>query len=137
MSLALFDILEGRFGGTIPVESVSEDEHRTYSIVGNLERLFNTRQGGVPHLPDYGLPDLATIHREAPESIETLRVRLREVVMAYEPRLTRVRVETDAVDPFQMRTTFLISGEVRPGQRIQMETVFGSQEAPRVRPAHT
>lgn len=135
MALALFDILEGRFGGDIPVESVSEDEHRVYSIVGNLQRLFNTRQGAVPHLPNYGLPDLASIQREAPLSVDALRVRLREAVMAYEPRLAHVRVETEAVDVFQMRTTFIISGEVRPGQRIRMETVFESQEAARVQPA--
>ena len=63
--LALFDVLEGRFGGGAPVESVPSDEHLLHSIVGNLERLFNTRQGSLPHLPDYGLPDLATIQRES------------------------------------------------------------------------
>lgn len=135
MHLALFDILEGRFGGTTPVESVPSDEHRMHSIVGNLSRLFNTRQGGVPHLPDYGLPDLATIQREAPASIEMLRSRLREAVMAYEPRLGRVRVETDSTDVFQMRTTFIISGEIAPGQRVRLETVFESQEVAHVRPA--
>ncbi len=137
MGLALFDILEGRFGGTTPVESVSSEDHAIYSIVGSLERLFNTRQGAVPHLPDYGLPDLATIHREAPTSIETLRIRLREAVLTYEPRLSRVRVETDGVDALEMRTTFIISGAVGPGERIQLETTFGSQEAAHVRPAST
>ncbi|MGB3543462.1 type VI secretion system baseplate subunit TssE [Rubrivirga sp.] len=135
MDLALFDILEGRFGGTIPVESVSRDEHRLQSVVGNLERLFNTRQGSVPHLPDYGLPDLASIQRDAPTSTEGLRVRLREAVIAYEPRLNRVRVETQGLDAQEMRTTFIISGEIAPGQRIRLETVFESQEAAHVRPA--
>lgn len=135
MSLALFDILEGRFGGTVPVESVPVEEHLVQSIVGNLQRLFNTRQGGVPHLLAYGLPDLATIHREAPTSIETLRKELRESVMKYEPRLTRVRVETEGVEVFKMRLTFIISGEVAPGKRVRFETVFGSQEATYVRPA--
>ncbi|GAB5537533.1 MAG: hypothetical protein Rubg2KO_37820 [Rubricoccaceae bacterium] len=135
MGLALFDVLEGRFGGTTPVESVSSEDHAIHSIVGSLERLFNTRQGAVPHLPDYGLPDLATIHREAPTSIESLRIRLREAVLTYEPRLKRVRVETEGVDVYEMRTTFIISGEVGPGRRIQLETTFGSQEAAYVRPA--
>ncbi len=137
MSLALFDILEGRFGGIIPVESVSSDEYRVQSIVGNLQRLFNTRQGAVPHLQDYGLPDLATIQRESAASLEALRKELRTSVMAYEPRLARVRVETGEVEVFEMRVTFIISGEVAPGQRIRLETVFGSQEAAHVRPAST
>ncbi len=135
VDLALFDILEGRFGGGTPVESVSQDEWRLHSIVGNLERMFNTRQGAVPHLPEYGLPDLASIQREAPTSLEGLRVRLREVVIAYEPRLNRVRVEMDGLDAVHMRTTFIISGEIAPGQRIRLETVFESQEAAHVRPA--
>lgn len=135
MRLALFDILEGRFGGTTPVESVASEDYAVYSIVGSLERLFNTRQGAVPHLPEYGLPDLATIHREAPTSIESLRVKLREAVLTYEPRLKHVRVVAEGVDVFEMRTTFLISGEVGPGRRIQLQTTFGSQEAAHVEPA--
>lgn len=135
--LALFDVLEGRFGGGAPVESVPSGEQLLHSIVGNLERLFNTRQGAVPHLPYYGLPDLATIQRESTASLEALRKEIRTVVMAYEPRLARVRVETSDVNIFKMRITFLISGEVRPGERIRLETVFGSQEAAHVRPAAT
>ena len=78
---------------------------------------------------------LATIHREAPTSIESLRIRLREAVLTYEPRLKRVRVETEGVDVYEMRTTFIIRGEVGRGRRIQLETTFGSQEAALVRPA--
>ena len=135
MRLALFDVLEGRFGGETLVESVSPDEYRVQSIVGNLQRLFNTRQGAVPHLPAYGLPDLASVQRSAPSSLEALRKELRAAVMAYEPRLAQVRVETGEVDIYRMRVTFIISGEVAPGQRIRLETVFGSQEAPQVQPA--
>ena len=135
MSLALFDVLEGRFGGTVSVASVSPDEYRIHSIVGNLQRLFNTRRGGVPHLPAYGLPDLASIQREAPNSLEGLRKDLRETVMTYEPRLAHVRVDTGDMDVHRMRVTFIISGEVSPGQRIRLETVFGSQEAAQVHPA--
>lgn len=135
MSLALFDILEGQFGGTVSVASVSPGEYRVHSIVGNLQRLFNTRRGAVPHLPEYGLPDLASIQREAPNSLEGLRKDLRATVMAYEPRLKHVRVDTGDMDVHRMRVTFIISGEVAPGQRIRLETVFGSQEAAQVHPA--
>lgn len=135
MNLALFDILEGRFGGVTPVESVPDDEHRVYSIVGNLQRLLNTRQGAVPHMPRYGLPDLASLQRDAPVSYETLRREIREAVRAYEPRLDNVRVEPTDVDPYKMRVTFLISGDVAPGQRVHFETVFGSQEPTAVRRA--
>lgn len=131
--LALFDVLEGRFGGVTPVESVSPDEHRVHSIVGNLQRLLNTRQGSVPHLPGYGLPDLSSIQREAPDSFDTLRKAIRTAVIDYEPRLTGVRVEPREIEPYKMRVTFVISGEVEPGRRIRLETTFGSQELTDVR----
>ena len=135
--LALFDVLEGRFGGVIPVDTVSESEHRVHSIVGNLQRLLNTRQGAVSHMPTYGLPDLSSIHRDAPDSFEVLRKAIRQAVLDYEPRLHRVRVEPRAVDPYMMRVTFIISGEVERGRRIRLETTFGSQELTDVRPAGT
>ena len=133
--LALFDVLEGRFGGVTPVASVSPEEHRVHSIVGNLRRLLNTRQGSVPHLPGYGLPDLSTIQREAPDSLDLLRRSVRQAVLDYEPRLAHVRVEPRDVDPFKMRVTFVISGEVEPGRRVRLETTFGSQELTDVRQA--
>ena len=133
--LALFDVLEGRFGSGPPIDAVSRDEQRVHSIVGNLQRLLNTRQGSVAHLPDYGLPDLSTIHRQAPDSFDLLRKAIRAAVMAYEPRLAHVRVEPQTVDPFKMRLQFVISGEVAPGRRIRLATTFGSQELTEVRPA--
>ncbi|MAQ94415.1 hypothetical protein B1759_08800 [Rubrivirga sp. SAORIC476] len=130
--LALFDVLESRFGGVTPVASVSPDEHRVHSIVGNLQRLLNTRQGSVPHLPDYGLPDLSSIRRDG--TYDILRKAIRQAVMDYEPRLAHVRVEPRDADPYKMRVTFVISGEVEPGHRIRLETTFGSQEKTAVRP---
>ncbi len=130
--LALFDVLEGRFGGTTPVATVSQDEHRTFSIVGNLRRLLNTRQGSVPHLPGYGLPDLSTIRRDG--DYDGLRQAIRQAVIDYEPRLAHVRVEPTEADPYTMRVTFVISGDVEQGRRIRLETTFGSQELTAVHP---
>lgn len=134
MSLALFDILEGRFGGVTPVESVPSEEHLVQSIVGNLQRLLNTRQGSVPHLPLYGLPDLVSAQKDTAASTETLRLQVRAAVMAYEPRLSRVRVEAGEADAHDMRVSFIISGVVPTGEWVQLETIFGSQERTDVRP---
>ena len=134
MRLALFDILEGRFGGVTPVESVPSEEHLVQSIVGNLQRLLNMRQGSVPHLPAYGLPDLMSAHTDTSASTETLRLQVRTAVMDYEPRLARVRVETGEADAYDMRVSFIISGVVPTGERVQFETIFGSQERTDVRP---
>ena len=131
--LALFDVLEGRFGGAMPVHAVAPDEHRARSIIGNLQRLLNARQGSSEHLPGYGLPDLATVHREAPDSFERLGRAIKLAVETYEPRLKRVFVERVSGDAGRMRATFVVSGEIEPGRRVRFETTFGSQEAADVR----
>ena len=131
--LALFDVLESRFGGTTPVAAVSPDAYRARSIAGNLQRLLNARQGSVPHLPGYGLPDLATIHREAPDSFERLARAVKQAVETYEPRLQRVFVERVDRGMGRMRATFVVSGETEPGRRVRFETTFGSQEGADVR----
>jgi type VI secretion system protein len=131
--LALFDVLEGRFGGGAPVSAVSQDAYRSHSIVGNLQRLLNARQGSAEHLPGYGLPDLATIHREAPDSFERLGRAIKLAVETYEPRLKRVFVERADGGMGRMRATFVVSGEIEPGRRVRFQTTFGSQEGADVR----
>ncbi|WP_412068638.1 type VI secretion system baseplate subunit TssE [Rubrivirga sp. IMCC43871] len=133
--LALFDVLEGRFGGRVPVETVSEEDRRVHSVVGHLQRLLNTRQGSVPHIPDYGLPDPAEARRRGDDALDQLRKAVRDAIVTYEPRLARVRVEAKATDAAAMRTTFVITGEVERGRRVRLETTFGSQEPTAVRPA--
>jgi type VI secretion system protein len=103
--------------------------------MSNLNRLFNTRQGSVGHLPDYGLPDITSVYREAPESIDMLRRAIKDVVQKYEPRLRRVHVERQETNDYAMRLIFIVSAELLNGERVQFETTFRSQESARVTPA--
>jgi type VI secretion system protein len=88
-------------------------------------------------LPDYGLPDIMTIYRDAPHSIEQLRRALKEAIRKYEPRLQRVRVEQVDVDKFEMRLVFIVSAYLENGQRVKFKTTFESQESARVQPLGT
>jgi type VI secretion system protein len=135
METGLIDILLGQF---LDGQAVS-DEHpaqwKLRSIVDNLSRLFNTRRGSVAHLPDYGLPDISQVYRDLPYSIEGLRGAIKQVVEKYEPRLRRIRVEqqqqgTEA--SFDMRVTFLVSGELQQGQKVQFQTTFKSNDVAEV-----
>lgn len=131
MRPALYDVLEGRFGAGPPMEAVPASERALHSVIANLQRLFNTRQGAVEHLPDYGLPDLTTVYRDAPDSFDRLRRALREAVERYEPRLRRVHVEP--AEQAAMRLSFIVSGELERGRRIRLQTTFISQEPTVVR----
>ena len=137
MRPTLFDVLDGSAESltrrATPGAPLSESG-LAESIARNLRRLFNTRQGTVFHLPDYGLPDPSTILRDAPDSVEVLRDALREVVRRYEPRLDRVHVQVQEIDPYRMELGFSVSGETAPGRRLRFDTTFGSQTAVTVHP---
>lgn len=131
---SLYDVLTGRFVGDRPFDSVSPDRHLKLSVLSNLNRLFNSRQGSIQHLPDYGLPDIMTVYRDAPRSADTLRRAIRETIKKYEPRLRRVHVKRKETDVYEMRLVFIVNAELKTGERVQFETTFESQDSARVTP---
>lgn len=135
MEASIFDVLSGGFIDGRSLSSVSEDRHHFLSVMSNLNRLFNTRQGSVKHLPGYGLPDISSVYREAPRSIDGLRRAIKESVQKYEPRLRRVHVKHKETDTYDMRLVFILTAELKDGERVQFETTFESQETAHVQPA--
>lgn len=134
MEASLYDVLTGGFVDDRPLSSVSSNRHRKLSVMSNLNRLFNTRQGSIQHLPEYGLPDIMTIYRDAPRSADELRRAIQKAIRTYEPRLRRVRVEHRETDEYTMRLIFIVSAELMNGEQVQFETTFGSQESAQVQP---
>jgi type VI secretion system protein len=136
MEAGLLDVLLGHFldGQAVPDEVPAHQRLR--SIIDNLNRLVNTRRGSVSHLPDYGLPDISQVYRELPYSIDGLRTAIKHVVEKYEPRLRRVKVEQQQTreGEYEMRVSFIVTGELREGQRVQFQTTFRSNELAEVRP---
>lgn len=134
MQAGLYDMLRGRFYDGTPIEAASERRQRVLSVLSNLNRLLNTRQGSIAHLPDYGLPEPATIYRDAEYPIEELRKDVKEVVEKYEPRLRRVHIERHRNGDNQMRLSFLISAELESGERVRFRTVFATSDLVEVSP---
>lgn len=134
MEASILDVLRGTFTNDRPVASVPEDRHLIWSVVSNLNRLFNTRRGAVGHLPDYGLPDMLTVYRDAPRTADELRRAVKESIEAYEPRLRRVRVRHRETDEHSMRLVFLVRAELMNGEQVRFETTFESQKSARVEP---
>ncbi len=134
MQASLYDVLSGRFADGRRVDEIHEAYHRVPSILGNLERLFNTRRGSIRHLPDYGLPDITEIYRDIPDSVEKLREALLKAVQRYEPRLRRIRIKAQPIDPYAMRLEFLLSAELVDRTPVRFQTTFSSIEAAHVMP---
>ncbi len=134
MQAGLYDVLRGRFYDGTPVAATPEQEQRLSSVLSNLNRLFNTRQGALPHLPGYGLPEAAIIYRDAQYPVEELRLNIKEAVERYEPRLRRVRIERQPDADDDIRIAFLILAELQDGVRVRLQTKISTNDLVHVSP---
>ena len=127
MKQALFENLTGHFLDGTPLESVPQNTRGIMSIMDHLNRLFNTREGSLPHLKDYGLPDISEIYRKMPHGIEELQKAIKRTVEKYEPRLVKVKVTPREADPKDFKLVFILSGELAEGGgMVRFQTTFTS-----------
>jgi type VI secretion system protein len=127
MKQALFENLTGHFLDGTPIDGVPLKNRWITSIMDHLNRLFNTREGSLPHLKDYGLPDISEIYRKMPHGIEELQKAIKRTVEKYEPRLRKVKVTPRETDPKDFRLVFILSGELTEGGGlVRFQTTFTS-----------
>jgi type VI secretion system protein len=127
MKQALFENLTGHFLDGTPLESVPQHTRGIMSIMDHLNRLFNTREGSLSHLKDYGLPDISEIYRKMPHGIEELQKAIKRTVEKYEPRLVKVKVTPRETDPKDFKLVFILSGELAEGGgMVRFQTTFTS-----------
>jgi type VI secretion system protein len=95
----------------------------------HLGLLLNTRQGAVPNLPDYGLPDVSSFYSDYPSSLGDLRALVEKLIRKYEPRLLNLKVKLIEKDVKEFRASFLITGDVEEEEettRVQYRTTISS-----------
>ncbi len=126
MNQGLFESITGHFLDQTPVESIAVNKRRVISIMDHLNRLFNTREGSLPHLKDYGLPDISEIYRKMPHGIEELQKAIKKTIEKYEPRMHKIKVVPVTMDPKEFRLVFILTGEFREGGIVRFQTTFTS-----------
>jgi type VI secretion system lysozyme-like protein len=124
MNQGLFESLAGRFNDGTPVEAVPLAERRIVSIKDNLTRIFNTREGLLPHLKGCGLPDITEIYRSMPHGIRRLEEAIAAALEKNEPRLHNVTVQRQADAGHAFTLAFAISGEVPGYGIVTFQTTF-------------
>ena len=127
MKTGLFDLLSDSLDDDLLTTHTPDHEARYFSVVRNLTFLLNARRGAIAHLPDYGLPDLGSLYRGMPDSIEELRQTVQETIEKYEPRLRRVRVKVLPSESSHMRLALMLTSEL-DGERVRFTTTFSSAE---------
>ena len=99
-------------------------------IRNHLNFLLNTRKGSIVHLPDYGMPDMASFYADYPSSVTGLRTAVEELVRKYEPRLENVQVRLIEAETGEFRVSLLITGELdeaEGGTRVTYRTTIHSE----------
>lgn len=111
--------------------SISGDEaERIRSVLRNLSRILNSRQGDSRTEKDFGLPDLAGMAHSLPEGIGTLSEAIERMVKAWEPRIRDPRVRFLQAVNEELALHFEIRGQLAMddgGSRtVRFETVLAS-----------
>jgi len=119
--------------GAIPGRSAPPIRWVGDPVRTHLALLFDTRQGALQNLPDYGLPDVSSFYSDYPASLGELRSLIDRLIKKYEPRLLNVRVRLLGSDAKEFRASFLITGEIEENEertRVQYQTtITGSGHA--------
>ena len=97
------------------------------NIQCHLTCLLNTRLGMLPHLYDYGLPDLLSLYTELPEAIELLCKAVKKTIEKYEARLTQVDVIPQEDKLQEAVVQLVISGQLNSGQVIMINSYFSGE----------
>jgi type VI secretion system protein len=106
----------------------------TQSISEHLQILLNTREGLSVTNPDYGLPDLTDIVHMLPDGVHAIQNAIRDVILKYEPRLSKVKVRfAPSDDAFVLyfdvsarrndagETPFRVRTALQPGNRFKVK----------------
>lgn len=89
---SLYEMLTGNFTGGLELHQVSEQNQAILSVLDNMQRILNARQGTLSHLPDYGLPDMSKILQGLPGTAHQLMNTISSVLLKYEPRLKSLTI---------------------------------------------
>ncbi|MCE0844088.1 type VI secretion system baseplate subunit TssE [Buttiauxella sp. A2-C1_F] len=89
---SLYEMLTGNFTGGLELHQVSEQNQVILSVLDNMQRILNARQGTLSHLPDYGLPDMSKILQGLPGTAHQLMNTISSVLLKYEPRLKSLTI---------------------------------------------
>lgn len=83
------------------------------AIKDHLVVMLNTRRGSIPHLEDFGLPDLSDIYKGYPDSLHFLGAEIRRTIEKYEPRLVHIKIELVSSSSDHFEANYAITGFLR------------------------
>ncbi|MFA5700670.1 MAG: type VI secretion system baseplate subunit TssE [Desulfuromonas sp.] len=119
MTYALFDILLGRYQNGQPIGGYLSAGELQLSIRDHLQRLLNGRRGVLPHLPTYGMPDVAGLFEALPYSLDDMTAAVCQAIEQFEHRILQLQVRARPATPGEKRVCFDIFGRSHCGQTLK------------------
>jgi len=111
----------------MPDRSMSEDPKKIIdNIMLHLQKVLNTRQGGVQIAADYGLPDFNDVMHSQSGAQREIEKSIRKTIQKYEPRLKAVRVKYIPLEENLLSLNFEIHARLALEDKDQA-VVFESQ----------
>lgn len=106
-------VLERLRRGEPPSPTATESiEDRIASVVANVRRIVNSREGNAPAQPDYGMPAPSEIVHAFPHAIDRVQRQLKLQLQRYEPRLRELEVLHLEVENEPIKMFFQVSGRL-------------------------
>lgn len=124
---SLLERLDAAQAGKTVLRGTPDPSAVVESVMGNLLRVLNAREGCCETRPDYGVPDFNSFIGLYPDALPAIARTVREQIEMFEPRLTDVDVNFVPNPDQPLALNFHIEAQlVSEGipRRVSFETVF-------------
>lgn len=135
-SKSLFERLEGAREGDDNAPGVVDRWALADSVLANVRRILNSRQGCCEIRTDFGMPDLNDISNEASETVPAIARAVKYQLDTFEPRLSNIAVKALPVSDRPGDFTFGVSAVLKVGdggEALKFDTVLASDRQMHVR----
>lgn len=125
--------------GEFPVSSSehggSFDRYQV-SVLDNLRRILNARQGCCETRPDFGMPDLNDAIGQGADAVLAVARAVKQQIEMFEPRLENVQVRFHADPDNPLQLAFHVNAVLRFNdqvERVSFDTILSDDKRIKVR----
>jgi type VI secretion system protein len=132
----LIERLEEATDDASPVQKPGSIDRFQASVLDNLRRILNARQGCCETRPDFGMPDLNDAIGQGADAVLVVARTVKQQIETFEPRLKNVSVRflADPDNPLQL--DFQINAVLQyedQTERVSFDTVLSDDKRFKVR----
>ncbi|WOH63806.1 type VI secretion system baseplate subunit TssE [Bradyrhizobium sp. BWA-3-5] len=114
---SLMERLEEATATMVPSQN-SFDRFRA-SVLENLRRVLNSRQGCCEIRPDFGMPDLNDAIGQGADAVRAVARSLKQQIEMFEPRLGNVSIRFHADRHVPLQLTFHVNATLNHNDRVE------------------